>query len=317
MTLYWATTIHLKHCILLYKEVLRSFETSCCDDGPQYCSVDSSRDSSGDLSLNHFCDCGACTRSRASAMLSLLMTSRKIQDEVVLTVRHRLRLSGELRIFVEAQRYYTGWKAAVVQDSDENPTDFVIPGGLTPDKLLFNLRRPCFLWPRNMPAWKGDALLQVFDSVTCSASWNHYFKVQITITMSSNHQKSVDVRLDSHPHWRDGFTTLPNEYVEMREINNTAIAKLQSGMGRRIRAFSGINRELIQEVVCVLSNIGWHFVPQGEMIDEHGLPSTFRTMWHISVPRTVVREERRSREVGMDVVRKFGDDWKVSSCCIM
>jgi hypothetical protein len=71
-------------------------------------------------------------------MLSLLMTSRKIRDEVVLTVRHQLRALGEPRLFVEAQRYHTGWKAAAVvqDDSNKTPTDFVIPGDLTPDKLV-------------------------------------------------------------------------------------------------------------------------------------------------------------------------------------
>lgn len=292
------------------------FETSCCDDGPQYCSVDSSRDSSGDLSLNYFCDCEACTRYRASAMLSLLMTSRKIRDEVVLTVRHHLRLSGKPRLFVEAQRYYTGWKAAVVYDSNENPTEFVIPGGFTPEKLLFILRRPYFLWPKNMATWKEDALLQIFDSVTCSVSWDHYYRVQITITISDDGEKSVDVRLASHPHWKNGFTTHPNEYVAMKETNDLAIAKLQAGMEHRIRAFSGISRELVHDVVGILSNIGWHFIPWGEITDEHGLPCTFRTMWHISVPRTlrVARDEKWSREVGMEAVRKLGDGWKYSCC---
>ncbi|KAH0362401.1 hypothetical protein KCU65_g8085, partial [Aureobasidium melanogenum] len=253
-------------------------------------------------------------------MLSLLMTSRQIRGEVVLTIRHCLRLPGEPsppRLFVEAQRYYTGWKAAVVEDLNENPSEFVIPGGLTPDNRLSGLRRCCFLWPRNTSAWKEDALMQVFDSITCSVSWNHYFRVQITITISDDGQKSVDVRLAPHPHWKNDFTIYPNEYVEMKETNDLTIAKLQAGMERRVDAFPGINRELVQDVVDILSNIGWHFIPKGEITDEHGLPCTFRTMWHISVPRTirVARDEEWSREVGMDVVRKLGDEWKISSCC--
>ncbi|KAG9833552.1 hypothetical protein KCU98_g12285, partial [Aureobasidium melanogenum] len=255
-------------------------------------------------------------------MLSLLMTSREIRDEVVLTVRHHLRALGEPRFFVEAQRYYTGWKAAVVYDSNQTPTDFVIPGDLTPDKLVLKTERPYFfLWPNNMATWKEDALMQVLDSLTCSVSWNHYFRVQITITISDDGEKSVNVRLEPHPRWRDGFfTTYPNEYVGMKETNNTAIAKLQAGMQHRIRAFPGITRELVQDVVGILSNIGWHFVPRGEMIDSHGLPCTFRTMWHISVPRTVARtvarKEKWSREAELDMVRKLGDGWKYS-CCSM
>ncbi|KAG9589084.1 hypothetical protein KCU77_g4342, partial [Aureobasidium melanogenum] len=290
----------------------RIFKTSCCNGVPQQCPLDSSRDSS----LKGFCDCQVCTGTRALAMLSLLMTSHKIRDEVVLTVRHRLRPLGEARLFVEAQRYYTGWKAAVVYDSNEHPTDFVIPGDLTPDKHVLKTERPYFLWPKNMATWKKDSLMQVFDSLTCSVSWNHYFRVQITITISDDGEKSVNVRLEPHPHWRDGFTTYPNEYVEMKETNDTAIAKLQAGMQSRTRAFPKIHRELAQDVVGILSNIGYHFVPWGEIVDSHGLPCTFRTMWHISVPRTVARKEKWSKEAGMDLVRKLDDDWKYS-CCSM
>ncbi|KAH0000468.1 hypothetical protein KCU78_g15359, partial [Aureobasidium melanogenum] len=240
------------------------------------------------------------------------MTSRKIRDEVVLTVRHHLRALGEPRLFVEAQRYHTGWEAAVVYDSNETPTDFVMPGDLTPDKLVLKTERPYFLWPKNMAIWKQDPLIQVLNSLTCSVSWNHYFRVQITITISNDGEKSVNVRLEPHPHWRDGFTIHPNEYIEMEETNDTAIAKLQAGMQRRIRAFPGISRELVQDIVGILSNIGWHFIPQGEMIDSYGLPCTFRTMWHISVPRTVAhtvaRKEKWSREAGMDVVPKLDDE---------
>lgn len=297
----------------------RIYKISCCNGVPQQDPPDSSRDSP----LEPFCDCQICTRTRMLAMLSLLMTSRKIRHEVVLSLRHHLRRLGQARLFVEAQRYHTGWKAAAVvhDDSNETPTDFVIPGDLTPDKLVLKTKRSYFLWPKNMMAtWKQDSLLQVFDSLTCSVSWNHYFRVQITITIADDGEKAVNVRLEPHPQWRDGFTTHPNEYVEMKETNDTAIAKLQAGMQRRIRAFPAINRELVQAVVGVLSNIGWHFIPRGEVIDSHGLPSTFRTMWHISVPRTVAhtvaRKENWSREAGMDVVRKLGDEWKYS-CCSM
>lgn len=251
-------------------------------------------------------------------MLSLLLTSRQIRDEVLFTVRHLLRLRHETRLFVEAQRSYRGWKAAVVQDSNDAPTDFVIPAvGLTPRELFSKTKRPYFHWPANMSAWRQNLLLQAFDSLTFSVSWVHYFMVQVTITVPDSGQQSVDVRLLPHPQWREGFTTYPNEYVELKGKNDTAIAKLQAGIERRVRAGPRIDRELIKDVVGILSNVGWHFYSQEkDTLDSHDLDGTFKTMWHISVPSTASWEEKLSREAEKDVVRKLGHELNYS-CCSM
>lgn len=231
-------------------------------------------------------------------MLSLLQTADQTRNEVF-----PRRLFHETRLFVEAQSYYRGWKAAVVQDSNDNSTPFVIPGHLTPHELFFEAKRSCFLWPKNMPAWKEDMLMQVFNSVTCSVSYNHYFMVHITFTISISGEISVDVRLVPHPHWKDDLTTYPNEYVELKENNDTAIAKLRAGMERRVRSFPQINRELIEDVVDILRNIGWHFYPrEKEIPGPHG---TFDTMWHISIPSATLRKEKWSKEVDTNGVRKL------------
>lgn len=280
---------------ILYHLVQLDSGTFKTDYSHDACSVDSSHGSSPRAS----CHCDACTRDRALTVLSLVQTSDQIRNEVL-----PRRLLRQTRLFVETQSYHKGWKAAVVQDSNETPTFFVIPGHLTPHQLLSGKKRSCFLWPKNMPAWKEDMLMQVFNSVSCSVSYNHYFMVNITFTISINGEISVDVRLVPHPHWKDGLTTYPNEYVELQEKNDTAIAKLQARIERRVSAFPKINRELIKDVVDILRDIGWHFYSRDKEIP--GPHGTFDTMWHISVPSTTLRKERWSREAGTNGVQKLG-----------
>jgi len=150
-----------------------------------------------------------------------------------------------------------------------------------------------FIWSTKMPIWKEDLLLKCFHTITLSVDLRGYHIFSVTICFRG--QNSIDVCL--LPQAR----VLNNEracekYIELKDLNERAVAKLKAKTLRRVRTFQSVEKKLVEEIASDLSRVGWHsfphFGPQHRMKKGSG----YSLMWHISVPGASALEEERFRK---------------------
>jgi hypothetical protein len=161
-------------------------------------------------------------------MLSLLMTSLEIQDEVLPLC------SPGVKLYVEVHKRDRRWEAAFVQDSADASSQFRIPRLLAPRDYCQNDDRLCFLWSKSTPAWKGNLLLKCLNSLTWSVAVTDDLTVSVTIRFTG---RSVDVSL------------LP------RETKNDGYPKLKSKILRKLQTTQRVDRRLFHGIALALCKL--------------------------------------------------------------
>ena len=234
--------------------------------------------------------CCGSTKPPFKDLLPLLMTSSKIQNEM-------LPLLPGPRLCVEVQRGHDT-KAAVIRDSACNQTPSGIP------RLLDDLDRNhhlWFIWSTKMPVWKEDVLLKCFHTITLSVdlsvdlSGNYIFSV----TICFRGQNSVDVCL--LPQARVSETESAYEKcIELKDLNERAMAKFKAKTLRRVRTFQSVEKKLVEDIANDLRRVGRHSYPQ---IRRSNDSYEIDCMWHISVPGTSAQEEEDFRKAEVEMVR--------------
>jgi hypothetical protein len=176
----------------------------------------------------------------SEVMLSLLMTSTRIQNEALPFAL------PDMKLCVDGVRGSRGW-SAVIQDSN-SPTPIIGARLFVPARETADCS--CFPWSATLPPWKGNLLLKSLKTLTLSVDFLESLRITITICFSG--QGSVDVSFPYPYRFRMGKS------AEIECMNDRAIATLKVNTLRRVKFFKFANRELIDGVMDDLSNVGWH-----------------------------------------------------------
>jgi hypothetical protein len=205
----------------------------------------------------------------SEVMLSLLMTSTRIQNEAL-----PLALP-DMKLCVEGVRGCRGWHAVI-----EAPTRLTHFKGKRPFSILNTPDCSCFPWAATLPPWKGKLLLKSLNTLTLSVNLFQSLKVTVTICFSG--QISVDV---SFPHSHESRM---DKYTEIKYMNDRAIAKLKANTLRRVKFSQFANTELIDGVMDDLCNVGWHASREIDS-DEY----TSEITWYITAPHMSLQDEMK------------------------
>jgi len=232
------------------------------------------------------------TKHPANEIFTLFTTLPQAEKEV-------LPLSlPELRLCVDSRRCHRGWEAAIIKDSTNSPIPLEYSSDLSPRYYDIHEVHPYLLRSAKLLAWYGHVLLKCFDILTLSVDLAGPFTLSVAICFDG--QRGVEVCLFPTP-GRSRKARDKAKYIELKDLNERAMAKLKAKTLRRLATFRSVETKLVEDIAADLSRVRWHPYPYLRPHARKHKDSSAPQTWHITTAGTSAREEEEFKKAEEDM----------------